>query len=171
VWFLALGVVLILAGMLAVSMSFAAGLATVTVLGLLALVAAGTEFASAIWSRGWRGVLLHILVGVLYAVFGFMILSRPGVALTTLTMLVAALFLIGGVFRVVIAAGLRFHNWGWEVAGGVVSVVLGALIWHDLPESAVWAVGTLVGIDLVFTGTTWVALGLGLRRLPAPSGG
>lgn len=168
-WFLALGIVLILVGMLAVSMTFAAGLATVTVLAVVALLAAATEFASAVWSRRWQGVLVHLLIGALYAVFAFLILSRPGLALTTLTLLVAALFLVGGIFRVVVAAATRFHNWGWEVVGGLVSVVLGVMIWQDWPESALWAIGLLVGIDLIFTGWTWVMLALGLRRLPVAS--
>jgi uncharacterized membrane protein HdeD (DUF308 family) len=168
-WYLVLGIVLILVGLLAVSMTFVAGLATMTVLGLLALVAAGVEFASAIWSRRWEGVLLHLLIGVLYAVLGFLVLSRPGLALATLTLLVAALFLIGGIFRVVIAAGIRFHNWGWAVVGGLISIVLGVMIWQDWPGSTLWAVGLLVGIDLIFTGWTWVILALGLRNLPRPS--
>ena len=109
---------LVVVGMLAVSMSFAAGLATVTVLGVIALLAAATEFASAVWSRRWQGVLVHLLVGALYAVFGFLILSKPGMALATLTLLVAAMFLVGGIFRVVVAVAMRFPNWGWEVAGG-----------------------------------------------------
>jgi uncharacterized membrane protein HdeD (DUF308 family) len=168
-WFLALGVVLVVVGMLAVSMSFAAGLATVTVLAVIALLAAATEFASAVWSRRWQGVLVHLLIGALYAVFGFLILSKPGMALATLTLLVAAMFLIGGIFRVVVAVAMRFPNWGWEAAGGAVSVVLGMMIWQDWPESAVWAIGLLVGIDLIFTGLSWVVLALGLRRLPDAS--
>jgi uncharacterized membrane protein HdeD (DUF308 family) len=168
-WFLALGVVLILVGVLAVSMTFAAGLATMTVLAVVALLAAATELASAVWSRRWQGVLIHLLIGALYAVLGFLILSRPGLALATLTLLMAALFLAGGLFRMVVAAAVRFPNWGWEVAGGAISVVLGVMIWQDWPESAVWAVGLLVGIDLIFTGLTWVVLALGLRRLPDPS--
>jgi uncharacterized membrane protein HdeD (DUF308 family) len=168
-WFLALGIVLIVVGILAMSMTFAAGLATVTVLGVLALVAAGAEFASAILSRRWEGVLQHLLIGALYAVFGFLILSRPGLALTTLTLLVAALFLVGGIFRIVIAASVRFHGWGWGIVGGVLEVVLGVMIWQDWPDSAVWAIGLLVGIDLLFTGWTWVILALGLRRLPEPT--
>ena len=168
-WFLALGIVLIVVGMRAVSMTFAAGLATVTVLGVIALVAAATEFASAIWSRRWQGVLVHLLIGALYAVFAFLILSKPGMALATLTLLVAAMFLVGGIFRVVAAVALRFPNWGWEVVSGLVSVVLGVMIWQDWPESAIWAIGLLVGIDLIFTGWAWVAMALGLRRLPDPS--
>ena len=81
----------------------------------------------------------------------------------------AANFLVGGIFRVVIAAAVRFQNWGWAVVGGLLSIVLGVMIWQDWPESSVWAVGLLVGIDLIFTGWTWVALALGLRTLPRPT--
>jgi uncharacterized membrane protein HdeD (DUF308 family) len=168
-WFLALGLVLVLVGMLAVSMTFVAGLATVKVLAVVALLAAATEFASAIWSGRWQGVLVHLLIGALYAVFAFLILSKPELALATLTLLVAAMFLVGGIFRVVVAGAMRFRNWGWEVVGGLLSVVLGLLIWRDWPESAVWAVGLLVGIDLIFTGWSWVVLALGLRSLPDAS--
>jgi uncharacterized membrane protein HdeD (DUF308 family) len=167
-WFLLLGIVLVVVGMLAVSMTFAAGLAAVKVLAVIALLAAATEFASAIWSRRWQGVLVHLLIGALYAVFAFLILSKPTMALATLTLLAAAMFLVGGIFRVVVAVAMRFPNWGWEVVSGLVSVVLGVMIWQDWPESAVWAIGLLVGIDLIFTGWTWVALALGLRRLPDP---
>lgn len=167
-WFLALGAVLTVVGFAAISMAFVASLATVVTIGMLCLIAAGAEIASAVWAGKWEGVFLHLLCGVLYGVFGFLILSKPGAALVTLTMLIAAVFLVSGAFRIAMAGALRFHNWGWALASGVISVALGLMIWQDLPEAAVWVIGTFVGIDLVFTGWTWVMFALGLKALPEP---
>ncbi len=167
-WFLALGIVLILVGGAAISMAFVASLATVVVIGMFALIAAGAQIASALWARQWEGVFLHLLVGVLYGVFGFLILSKPGVALVTMTLLLAAVLLVSGAFRIAMAATLRFHNWGWAFASGVISLLLGLMIWQDLPEAALWVIGTFAGIDLIFTGWTWVMLALGLKNLPEP---
>jgi uncharacterized membrane protein HdeD (DUF308 family) len=168
-WFLALGIALIVVGLLAVSMAVVATWATMVLLGVLLLVGAGAEFASAIWARRWQGLLLHLLVGVVYAVLGFLVLNRPLMVAEALTLLFAALLLVGGVFRVVIAAGIRFHNWGWAVAGGLISILLGVMIWQQWPESGLWVIGLFVGIDMLFNGWTWVVLGLTLRRLPTPA--
>mgnify|MGYP002779867753 CR=1 FL=1 len=166
-WLLALGGVLVLAGMLAVSMAFVATLATVVVIAATTLVGGFLELASAVWARRWQGVVLHVVVGALYVVAGFLMLNHPVQTAEAFTLLMAALFLVGGLFRVAVAVALRFHHWGWAALSGVVSVVLGVLIWRAWPESSFWVIGTFVGIDLLVTGWTWVMLALALRSLPA----
>lgn len=165
-WFLALGVILVLVGFAALSAAFVASVAAIAVIGTFALVAAGAEIASALWARQWEGVFLHLLCGVMYAVFGFIVLTKPGLAIITMTMLIAVVLLVSGVFRIALAAALRFHQWGWALLSGVVSLVLGVMIWQELPESAEWVIGTFVGIDLIFTGWTWIMLALGLKSMP-----
>lgn len=165
-WFLALGVILVLVGFAALSAAFVASVAAIAVIGTFALVAAGAEIASALWARQWEGVFLHLLCGVMYAVFGFIVLTKPGLAIITLTMLIAIVLLVSGVFRIALAAALRFHQWGWALLSGVVSLALGVMIWQELPESAEWVIGTFVGIDLIFTGWTWIMLALGLKSMP-----
>lgn len=165
-WFLALGVVLVLVGFAALSAAFVASMAAIAIIGTFALVAAGAEIASALWARQWEGVFLHLLCGVMYAVFGFIVLTKPGLAIVTLTMLIAIVLLVSGVFRIALAAALRFHQWGWALLSGVVSLALGVMIWQELPESAEWVIGTFVGIDLIFTGWTWIMLALGLKSMP-----
>ncbi len=167
-WFLALGIILILVGLAAVSMSFVATMATMTVLGVLALIGAGAEVASALWARRWEGVLLHLVVGLLYGVFGFLVLTRPVQAAAILTLLMASLFLVSGIFRIVVALAVQFHNWGWALLSGVVSLILGVMIWQSWPESGLWVIGLFVGIDLLVTGWTWLILALTVRRLPDP---
>ncbi len=165
-WLLLWGVLLIVAGAAAVAFPVLATVASVQVFGVLLLVAAGAQLAGAAVARGWGGVLTAVLCGALYFFAGVVLLERPLLGAAGYTLLLAMLFLAVGAAR--IAAGLihRFSGWGWAVLSGVVSVALGVLIWQDLPGSALWVVGTFVGIDLLFAGWGWVMLALGVRQLP-----
>jgi uncharacterized membrane protein HdeD (DUF308 family) len=87
-----------------------------------------------------------------------------------LTLMIAAVFLIGGLFRIVYSLGAgRFPGWSWVLSNGIVTLFMGILIWVGWPASAVWVVGLFVGIDLFFAGGAWVFLALALRRLPDPA--
>src|SRR5438132_1120840 len=110
-WFLALGVIQIVVGMLALSFAFTATLASVVTLGVLLLIAAGAQMGAAIWARDWSGFSLFLLVGVVYAVAGFFTLQHPVLAAESLTLMLAAAFLVGGVFRIVVAC------WLWGAPG------------------------------------------------------
>jgi uncharacterized membrane protein HdeD (DUF308 family) len=171
-WVLTLGAVQVVLGTLAVVMSFVATFATVVTIGVFALIGAGAQLASVFSSRRWEGVLTHLLVALLYAAFGLMAILRPELTAATLTLILAVMLIVGGVFRIVMAASARFHDWGWAALGGALSVLLGALIWQGWPGTGLWVIGLFVGIDLILIGWTWVAVGLTLRRLsrePAPA--
>ena len=81
--------------------------------------------------------------------------------------MLAVFFVAAGVLRVGHALSRRFSGWGWTLLSGAVTLLLGVLIWRDFPESALWVIGTFVGIDLVFNGLSWVMLGLAARALPS----
>jgi uncharacterized membrane protein HdeD (DUF308 family) len=163
-WFLALGIVQIVAGTLALGFAFSATLASVMTLGILLLIAAGAQTAAAIWARDWSGFFLFLLLGVLYAVAGFLTLQHPLLAAEGLTLMLAAAFLIGGVFRIVVALVARFPSWGWVLCNGIVTVLLGIAIWKQWPGSGLWVLGTFVGIDLIVNGVTWSVLAVGVRN-------
>jgi uncharacterized membrane protein HdeD (DUF308 family) len=165
-WFLALGILLIVVGTAAIILSVVATLATVLVIGILALVAAVAQLVSAFQARHWEGVVLHLLIAILYGVFGLMLVARPVQGAMALTLLLGALFLVGGIFRIIFALAVRFHSWGWALLSGVVMFLLGVLIWSGWPGSSLWVIGLFVGIDMLVTGWTWVILALGLRTLP-----
>src|SRR5438093_13606440 len=114
-WFLALGIVQIVAGTLAVSFAFSATVASVLTLGLLLLVAAGAQVGAAVWARDWSGFFLFLLVGVLYAVAGFFTLQQPVLAAESLTLMLAATYVVGGVFSVIFALVERSPAWGCGV--------------------------------------------------------
>jgi uncharacterized membrane protein HdeD (DUF308 family) len=168
-WFLFLGIALIALGVAAIGLSCVATLATVMTFGILVLAAGCVEVVSSFWARHWGGFFLHLLAGILYAVIGFLMLTRPVAAAAGLTLMLAALFFVGGMFRIIAALSHRFHGWSWVLLNGIITVVLGAMIWEGWPETAFWVIGMFLGIDLVFDGMSWVMLGLAVRNIPTPA--
>ncbi|MBX9584106.1 MAG: HdeD family acid-resistance protein [Gemmataceae bacterium] len=168
-WLLAFGVVLIVAGTAAILYPVAATITTVEVFGVFLLVSGGAQLAGAFWARGWDGVLVAVLLGVLYLVAGVFLLERPILGAAGYTLFLAMFFLATGAIRIGVAVVHRFHGWGWAALGGAVSLILGLLIWRDFPEAAFWVIGTFVGIDLLFAGWAWVMLALAVKRVPAPA--
>jgi uncharacterized membrane protein HdeD (DUF308 family) len=165
-WFLLLGVVMILGGCLAIAAPYVATLTFVKVLGVVLLVSGVVELVSSFWTQCWRGFLLHVLAGILYVVLGLLFLARPLAGAEVLTLLLAGMFLVGGGFRIAGAVMMRFHNWGWVLLNGVITFVLGLLIWAQWPLSGLWVLGLFIGIDLLFLGLSWVMMALTVRGVP-----
>jgi uncharacterized membrane protein HdeD (DUF308 family) len=165
-WLLALGILLIIVGLVAMSSTFLATLATVVMMGTLLLIGGGVEVVNAFWARCWRGFWMHLLTGILYVVLGFLLVQRPRASAAAFTLMLAACFLVGGLFRILIALSQRFHGRWWVLVNGIVTLVLGILIWQEWPESALWVIGLFVGIDMLFAGWSWVMLALAVRGMP-----
>jgi uncharacterized membrane protein HdeD (DUF308 family) len=165
-WFLFLGVCLILAGVFAISYPGIATITTVEVFGFLLLFGAGVEVASAIWAARWGGFFLHLLGGLLYLFLGTLLIERPGLGAAGYTLILAVFFVASGLVRLVFSLTHQFHGWGWMFLSGLVTFVLGIMIWREWPVAAIWVIGTFVGIDLIFIGWSWVMLGLAMRSLP-----
>lgn len=167
-WFLAVGVGSLLLGLLAIGYPVAATLVTVEIVGVFLLVAGGFEFAGSFRARRLGSFLLHVLCGLLYLFLGLVMIDRPALGAAGYTLVLALFFVASGVLRVTLALGLRFSGWGWVLLGGVISLILGVMIWRELPVAALWVIGTFVGIDLIFNGVSWVMLGMAARSLPDP---
>lgn len=165
-WFVLLGVALIILGIVALWALWVASLATALAIGALLLAGGAAEVVGAFWCRGWSGFFLHLLSGVLSLVVGGLFLRAPVDAVLALTLLLACLLMVGGIFKIVAALGYRFGAWGWPLLSGVIDLILGILIWLEWPASALWVIGLFVGISLIFRGFNWVGLGLALRTLP-----
>lgn len=166
-WFLALGLIQVLVGATAITMAALATLASVIVIGLLALISGGAELASAIWARGWSGTLQHILCGVLYLVFGLIVTTRPVQSAEMLTLVLAMMFLVGGAIRIGLAVSGRFHQWGYVLFSGIITLLMGGMILSGWPGTSFWVIGTFVGIELLFAGWMWVMLAFALKKLPS----
>jgi uncharacterized membrane protein HdeD (DUF308 family) len=164
-WLMLMGVLLIIVGLMAISASFIATLATVLVFGVLFLIGGCMEIASSLWARRWRGFWLHLLAGIVYVVLGFFLIQQPLDAAVAFTLVIAVTFFIGGLFRIVLAVVERFHGWGWVFVNGLVTLALGIMIWRRWPEASFWVIGLFVGIDLLFNGWSWVFAALAVRSL------
>jgi uncharacterized membrane protein HdeD (DUF308 family) len=84
-----------------------------------------------------------------------------------LTLVLASFFIVGGVFRAIGAGALQFPQWGWAVFSGIVSVALGVMLLTQLPTSSLWFIGMAIGVDFIFDGGSFVALGAALRGVPS----
>lgn len=165
-WVLASGIVFVGLGTLAFGYSVLVTLASVFVLGW-ALVFAGTfQAIHAFKVFQWSGFILELLLAILYVVVGLVIVAHPEAGALSVTLLIAAFFLVGGLSR--IFAGAIFHPPGraWLLLSGVVTLLLGMLIWAEWPVSGLWVIGTFVAIDMVFSGAWLIMLALNTRSLP-----
>jgi uncharacterized membrane protein HdeD (DUF308 family) len=155
----AVGILVVVAGILALLSPLVAGLAIAIAVGVL-LIASGVSRLFLAFRMGSFGHgLMVFLLGALAIVIGGYMISRPGMALGTLTLVLAVYFAVDGVFQVLWAFRLRpIKGWGWALFSGIVSLALGVMIWRQFPVSGVWAVGTLAGIQMVFGGSSVASL-------------
>jgi uncharacterized membrane protein HdeD (DUF308 family) len=162
-WLAILGVLLMLLGFFALSAVFTATLITVTVIGSVLAAAGIIHIVNAIVARQWRGFGAHLLAGILDLILGMLMLDKPKEAAGAFTLMLAVAFMAGGLLRICVAIIDRFPGWPWVLLSGLIGFTLGVMIWRQFPESAIWVIGTFVGIDLVFCGVTWFMLGLAAR--------
>ena len=161
---LVLGIVLVLFGTFSLVLSFVATLASVLAYGWLLLAGGAMETVYAFKQAKWTGTVLHVVNGALGVVAGFLLVMHPGAGAVVLTLLMAMFFMAGGLFRVVTALVTQLPHRAWVLLSGAVTLLLGILIWRQLPGAAVWVIGTFVGIDMILIGWSWVMLALAARN-------
>lgn len=168
VWIVALGLLLILLGFGALAFPFLTTLSVEILVGSVFLTAGVVTVFHAFGAREWRGFFWELLIGVLYAVAGILFLANPFGGAFALTVMLGSLFLIEGILRIVLGFQVRpAANWGWVIASGGVSILLGLLIFAGMANGASLAViGMLVGVNLVFAGSAFIAMGAGYGTVP-----
>jgi uncharacterized membrane protein HdeD (DUF308 family) len=170
-WFLALGVIALIGGVFAIVVPVAASISAAILAGWALLFGAVSRLFAVFHAHRASERLTHLALGVLYLVAGLYLLLFPVSGTITLTIVLVAYFLVSG--AVLLASALQ--TWGrdttvWRLVLGVVSIVLGVMIWTDLPSSAAWAIGLLIGIQLIFAGTDLIFIALASRGLNEGSG-
>jgi uncharacterized membrane protein HdeD (DUF308 family) len=164
--FLALGIILVLLGVIALAFDFWTTIVSVLVFGWLFLIGGVIEIIHGFQTHRWGGFFLHLIAGLLAIIAGLLFILYPLAGALSLTLVLGALFLVGGIFRIVAAARLQFPHWGWAVAGGVITALLGLLLWLQWPASGLWFIGLAIGIDMIFRGWTWIMLSIAARHAP-----
>jgi len=168
-WLVALGIGLILLGAICVIGEVTATLVTVLSFGWLLIVGAVLSLVQAFRVHSWSGLLLYLLSALLRGVTGYLLIRYPITGEMSLTLVLASLFIVGGLFRAIGAGALQFPQWGWAAFSGIVSVALGIMLLMQLPASSLWFIGLAIGIEFIFDGASWIALGTALRRVPGSS--
>lgn len=162
--FVALGIILVALGIFALGASSLATLASVLVFGWALIIGGVLQIGHAIYQRRWGGRVLDILTGVVFIGVGVLAAWRPLISAVSLTFVIAAAFIMRGVFAIVAAASERYHHWGLGLGYGVVSAILGTIILLQWPGISLWVIGLLVGIELVVDGGVLALTGLGVRK-------
>lgn len=167
IWFLLLGIALAALGTIAIGWSCLATLsiAATWIFGFLLLIGGVIQIIHAFTAGRWSGTLVHLLIGVLYVAVGFMIIEDPGESAIILTKIISIFLMVGGVFRIVAALFQRFSGWPWVLLNGAVTLLLGVLVYKQLPASGLWFIGLYIGIDLIMNGWGYIALAIHLSQM------
>lgn len=165
-WSIGLSVLMILAGVLAIISPFAAGIAVNLVVAWLLVFSGGTHLVFAWQERSGRGFLWEVLVGILYILTGAYLLMHPLAGLLSLTIALAIYLCIEAILEFILSFMLRpLPGTGWLLFDGAVTLILAVMIWRTWPISAPWIIGTLVGVSMLFSGTSRLMLSLAARRV------
>lgn len=164
-WFVAIGVMLILLGLLALGNQFIATVFTIYYLGALMVIAGVFQIIHAFQVRGVGLSLYWVGAGLLYTVAGIFAFANPVLASSVLTLLLAFALLASGVIRLWQGFKARGYNIGsgWIMFSGVLSLLLGILIAAEWPISSLWIIGLFLGIDLLFQGWGYISFGYGIK--------
>ena len=160
------GIILIVAGFLAIVSPLVAGLSiTIMVGAMLAVSGIGQSFLAFKAGAFGKGLMVFI-VGVLMAIAGFYMMSQPVAGLASLTLILMVYLLATGLLEIVVAFQLKpATGWGVELFNGIVTLLLGIMLWRQFPLSGVWAVGILFGIKMIFSGGAFVLIGRTVKQV------
>lgn len=163
-WLLALGIVFVILGFIGLGMTFAVTMASVLMYGVLLLIGAGAQFVDAAKCKGWKGIIWHVLIALLYAVAGIAAIADPLAASAILTLMLAGVLIVVGLARVIMAFQMRgARNWLWPLLGGMVSIILGGIIMANWPVSGLWIIGLFVSIELMVNGWSYIFVALSAK--------
>ncbi len=164
-WYLVLGISLIILGTLFIFYSFTATIVSVIYLGALITIAGIFEGVKAFKMNKWKSFFLHLFLCILYLIAGIFIALNPAVNALTLTLLLAIFFVITGIAKTIFALTQHVPHKMWILLNGILTLILGILIWMQWPVSGLWVIGMFFGIDLIFTGFTWIQLSMIAKNL------
>ncbi len=165
-WIVALGVIFLLVGLLALYSVVTATIASVFVVGIMMLIAGVAEVFNAFQVKTWGKFFFWVLLGTLYIIAGFVTFENPLLTAALLTLVLGAALVASGIMRIILAFNMKEGKpWIAVVFSGVITFLLGVIILAHWPVSSLYILGLLLGIDLVFAGVGWIGLGIGLKGL------
>lgn len=165
-WIVALGIVFLIAGFVALGSVVAATASAVMIVGIMMIMGGAAEIVAAFSVKSWGKFAFWMLLGLLYVAAGVIAILNPFAAATILTLMLGAALVVGGVLRIFLAFQMREGGkpWGWVALSGIVTLLLGVVVIAKWPASSFFVLGMFLGIDLIFVGWAWIAMGLALKN-------
>jgi uncharacterized membrane protein HdeD (DUF308 family) len=164
------GILLSILGVIAIAAPSLSTLFAETWIAVILIFAGFTKLVYATQTRHEGGFIWKVLLSGLYIATGIMLFVYPYTGILTLTLLLGTFLLTEGTFELILAFKLRpQENWTWILGDGIITLVLGAMIWFQWPFNAPWLLGTLVGVSVIFTGISRVMLSLNGRYISSPT--
>jgi len=165
-WLVGFGILSIILGTIGLGMTPYLTVAGVVFFGILLAVGGGFQLVDAFTCRGWKGTLVNILIGLIYLATGLVIAIDPLRAAVVLTLLLGLVLILVGILRI----GMAFQHkgtpgWGWALAAGIISILLGLLVLGKWPVSGLWVIGLVIAVELIVNGWTYVFAGLAARAV------
>jgi uncharacterized membrane protein HdeD (DUF308 family) len=163
---LALSIILIVFGLLAIALPMVSSIGVAIVIGWMVIFAGIAQLVHAFQSTGVGPIVWKVLVALIYLVAGFSLIARPAAGVAGLTLVLGVFLFAEGIADVVAYFATRKSgNSPWMLLDGIITLILGFLIWNRWPSSSLWVIGTFVGISMVMTGTTRFMMALAVRKL------
>lgn len=164
-WILALGIIYLIVGIIALGSVVMATAASVLIVGVMMVIAGVAEVINAFQNKGWGKFLIWLLLGALYVIAGFLAFQNPLLTAAVLTLILGIALVISGIMRVILAFSMKEGTpWIWVLISGVVTLLLGLMIFSHWPVSSLYVLGMFLGVDLVIAGASWIAMAFGLKN-------
>ena len=165
--FLLLGILLMLLGLFCIGKAQTATTFSILALGWVLLISAVVWLINSVYSLNWHVFFLYLLNAIIRGVTGYLLIRHPDAGAQGVTLLLATLFMVGGLFRGIGASVIQFPRWGWTVFSGLVSFALGVYLLATFPAASPYLVGVVIGVDLIFDGSSLVGFASAIHSLPA----
>jgi uncharacterized membrane protein HdeD (DUF308 family) len=165
--FLAEGIILIILGIAAIMVPLIATLAVTIIIGWIFLASGIVGLITTFWARHAPGFWWSLLSAIIAIAAGLVLLAWPITGSVSLTLVLIAFFVVEGIASIMYAIDHRNQltgRWGWMLVSGIIDLILAGIIFAGLPGTAVWALGLLVGINMVFGGAALIAMALAARN-------
>ena len=167
-WSIVLSVLIMIAGFIAIALPYVAGVAFTLVVGWMLIFAGVLHIVYAFRAERTRMALWQVLLGIVYGFIGYYVLAHPVAGLAGLTFAIAAFLFVEAVIEMVLSFELRpAAGSGWLIFDSIITFILAVMIWSTWPSSSAWAVGTLIGISMLFSGVSRLMFSLSARGIVA----
>ena len=166
-WFLVVGILLILLGALCIVKAQTATAFSILMLGWILVISGVFWIINSVLTITWPIFFLYLLNGLIRGGVGYLLIRHPNAGAEGVTMVIAILFIVGGLFRTAGAIAIKFPYWGWTLFSGLVAVALGVYVLVIYPVASTFLFGIVIGVDLIFDGAALTAFASAIRSLPA----